>query len=85
MPEVSRFYGIVIYMYLDDHNPPLFHVWYDEYKAIITIRDGIITGQLPRRALALVYAWLDLHQDELMANWERLANMESPMKIEPLR
>ena len=51
MPEISRFYGIIIYMYIDDHNPPHFHVWYDEYEATITIQDGIVTGSLPRRAL----------------------------------
>ena len=51
MPEISRFYGIVIYMYIADHNPPHFHIWYDDYKATMTITDGIITGSLPRRAI----------------------------------
>ena len=54
---------------MNEHNPPHFHVWYEDYKAIITIKDGIITGSLPRRALNLVYEWLDLHQDELLDNW----------------
>ena len=81
MPEISRFYGIIIYMYIDDHNPPHFHVWYENYKAIITIQDGIVTGSLPRRALKLVYE----HKDELMSNWERLTNSEKPEKIEPLK
>lgn len=85
MPEISRFYGIIIYMYMNEHNPPHFHVWYENYKAIITIKDGIITGSLPRRALNLVYEWLDLHTHELLDNWERLANYESPQKIEPLK
>ena len=66
MPEISKFYGIIIYMYIDDHNPPHFHVWYDEYKAEVTIKDGIVRGEMPRRALRLVYEWLDLHRDELM-------------------
>ena len=66
MPEISKFYGIIIYMYIDDHNPPHFHVWYDDYEAEITIKDGVVTGSLPRRALRLVYEWLDLHRDELM-------------------
>jgi len=57
MPEVSSFYGIIISMQFDDHNPPHFHV---RYGAQITIRDGIIKGSLPRRALNLVYEWLDL-------------------------
>ena len=85
MPEISRFYGIIIYMYMSVHNPPHFHVWYENYKAIITIKDGIITGSLPRRALNLVYEWLDIHKDELLENWNRLANFETPQKIEPLK
>ena len=85
MPEISRFYGIIIYMYMSEHNPPHFHVWYENYKAIITIKDGIITGSLPRRALNLVYEWLDIHKDELLDNWDRLANFETPQKIEPLK
>ena len=70
---------------MNEHNPPHFHVWYEEYKAIITINDGVITGSLPRRALSMVYDWLDLHKDELLANWERLKEQESPVKIEPLK
>ena len=85
MPEISRFYGIIIYMYMSEHNPSHFHVWYEDYKAIITITDGVVTGSLPRRALNLVYEWLDLHKDELLDNWRRLSNYESPMKIEPLK
>ena len=85
MTEMSRFYGIIIYMYMSEHNPPHFHVWYENYKAIITIKDGIITGSLPRRALNLVYEWLDIHKDELLENWNRLANFETPQKIEPLK
>ena len=85
MPEISKFYGIIIYMYIDDHNPPHFHVWYDDYEAEITIKDGIVTGSLPRRALRLVYEWLDLHRDELMENWERLSNSEAAKKIDPLK
>lgn len=84
MPEISRFYGIIIYMYMNEHNPPHFHVWYENYKAIVTINDGIITGSLPRRALNLVYEWLDLHKDELLANWELLRICQAPQKIQPL-
>lgn len=71
-------------MYMNEHNPPHFHVVYQNYKAIITIKNGIVTGSLPRRALNLVYEWLDLHQAELMENWERLSRKEAPLKIEPL-
>ena len=72
-------------MYMNEHNPPHFHVWYEDYKAIITIKDGIRTGSWPRRALSLVYEWLDLHQDELLENWRRLSNYESPVRIDPLK
>ena len=72
-------------MYFNEHNPPHFHVKYGEYNAIVTIEDGIVTGSLPRRALNLIYDWLDLHKDELMENWRRLENCESSLKIEPLK
>ena len=85
MPEISSFYGIVIYMYFNEHNPPHFHVKYADFNAIVTIEDGIVTGSLPRRALNLVYDWLDLHKDELMENWRRLEKYESFLKIEPLK
>ncbi|MDR2913182.1 MAG: DUF4160 domain-containing protein [Alistipes sp.] len=84
MPVISAFYGIVITMLFDDHNPPHFHVKYGEYRAVITIGDGIVTGSLPRRALNLVYEWLDMHRDELMANWRRMENREALKDIEPL-
>ncbi len=85
MPEISSFYGIDIYMYMNEHQPPHFHVIYGEYKAEITITDGIVTGSLPRRALRLVYDWLDCHQEELIENWNRLERHESLMKIDPLQ
>ena len=85
MPELSYFYGIFIYMYFSEHNPPHFHVKYNEYTAEISIKDGIVTGSLPRRALNLVFEWLDLHRDELMENWERGERKESFIKIDPLK
>lgn len=85
MPEISKFYGILIYMYVDDHNPPHFHVIHEGEEAMIDIKDGHITGSLPRRALRLVYEWLDLHKDELLENWECLKNSGAPKKIEPLK
>ena len=85
MPEISRFYGIIIGMFFNEHNPPHFHVKYEEYKAEITIKDGIVTGKLPRRALNLVFEWLDLHRDDLLENWKRGENRERFIKIEPLK
>lgn len=72
-------------MFFNEHNPPHFHVKYEEYNAEITIKDGIVTGKLPRRALTLVFEWLDMHRDELLENWKRGENCESFMKIEPLK
>lgn len=85
MPEISRFYGIIITMFINEHNPPHFHVEYQDYKAMITIEDGIVMGTLPRRALNLVYEWLDLHKDELLENWKRIESNQNLQKIEPLK
>jgi hypothetical protein len=84
MPEISTFYGIIITMLFDDHNPPHFHVRYGEYRASVTIRDGIVKGELPRRALNLVYEWLDLHRDELLEDWSRMQQKQDIKKIDPL-
>ena len=81
MPEICHFYGIIITMYLPDHNPPHFHVRYNEYRATIDIQTGKVTGQMPRRALHLVFEWLDLHKEELMMNWIRMENGETLVKI----
>lgn len=72
-------------MFINEHNPPHFHVEYQDCKAMITIEDGIIIGTLPRRALNLVYEWLDLHKDELLENWKRIESNLSLQKIEPLK
>ena len=84
MPEICRFYGIVITMYQPGHNPPHFHVRYNEYRATIDIQTGEVTGQIPRRALNLVFEWLDQHKDELMENWKRMENGETLATINPL-
>ena len=84
MPEISNFYGIIITMLYKEHNPPHFHVKYGEYRAQITIQEGTIKGNLPRRALNLVYEWLDLHRDELLENWNRMEKRETLQKIAPL-
>ena len=84
MPQISAFYGIVITMYLPDHNPPHFHVRYNEYRAVFDIETGEIKGNMPRRAVRFVYEWLDLHKDELMENWKRLESGEPLKRIKPL-
>jgi hypothetical protein len=86
MPEVSRFFGIVIQMHWDDHLPPHFHARYAGRKARIAIADSsVLGGMLPARALGLVAEWAALHRSELMADWE-LARVSQPLvPIEPLR
>lgn len=85
MPEISRFFGIVIRMYFDDHNPPHFHAHYGEHHAIIDIRRlTAFAGSLPPRAMGLVIEWGALHRDELMADWERAQSQETLLPIQPL-
>ena len=85
MPEISRFYGIVIYLFYDDHNPPHFHVIYGEYKAVIKINDfGLMEGYLPPKAMGLVNEWATVHKNELIENWE-YSKIALPLKkIAPL-
>jgi len=86
MPEISRFYGIVIRMYFDDHPPPHFHAKYGNDEAIININTlAIISGKLPPRALGLVMEWAALYQSELKEVWEKAVNLQPLHKIDPLK
>lgn len=89
MPPISTFYGITVMMYWMDnkqHHSPHFHVKYAEHKASIAIATGnVLDGHLPRKKLKLVQAWMDLHQDELIANWEAASEGKPTNAIEPLR
>jgi len=85
MPEISRFYGIIIRMYYGNHNPPHFHAEYQEYKAEYNIQTlDIIAGQMPKRAHALVLEWASMHKKELKENWEKASIPDSINPIEPL-
>ncbi|MBI2403205.1 MAG: DUF4160 domain-containing protein [Gemmatimonadetes bacterium] len=85
MPEISRFFGIVIRMYFNDHEPPHFHAFYAGSEAQLGIAPvGILRGDLPPRALALVVEWASVHQRELLDNWHRLHTDEPPRRIPPL-
>ena len=88
MPTISMFFGIIIRMYFSpgEHPPPHFHAYYNEYKAKVDIRTGeIIEGNLPGRQTKLVVAWSELHQEELMADWQLVMCGEKPFKIQPLQ
>lgn len=77
--------GISILMYFNDHNPPHFHVKYNEYRALICIGNlALLEGELPSRVLGPVIEWAELHRDELQANWDSLQSTGSVSKIEPL-
>ena len=85
MPEISRFYGIIIAMFFDDHNPPHFHARYAGKKVAIEIESlRILEGSLPPRALGLVIEWASQHKVALRDNWELTKKNLQPQKIEPL-
>lgn len=85
MPIVSMFFGIVIKMYFDDHNPPHFHAEYQSDMAVFDFRGNILRGDISSRtAIRLIREWIDLHQAELAQNWEDLQNGRGFQKIPPL-
>lgn len=85
MPEISRFLGIIIAMYYNDHGPPHFHAKYGDQEMKVNIENGeVIEGSLPRRAKRHVFEWWEMHQAELADDWS-LAKARKPLnKIEPL-
>lgn len=86
MPEISRFFGIIIAIYYDDHNPPHFHARYGGQKVSIEIQTlKILDGEISPRALGLVIEWATLHKKELVEVWELAKNNQPPFKIEPLK
>ncbi|MEX0777976.1 MAG: DUF4160 domain-containing protein [Phycisphaeraceae bacterium] len=86
MPEISRFFGIVIQMYFDEHGPPHFHARYSGMSASISIDPiEVMNGTLPPRAESMVLEWTALHQRELLENWHRLRNGAAAAPIAPLK
>jgi hypothetical protein len=85
MPELARFYGIVVQIYYGDHEPAHFHVKYAGHTAKIDIETfAVLDGELPARARGLVVEWATLHQDELRKAFRRAASLQQPDRIEPL-
>jgi hypothetical protein len=85
MPEISRFFGIVIAMYYNDHQPPHFHARYGSHKAKLLIDPPtLIVGDLPPRALGMVMEWAALHRDELRENFAATIERRPTRRIEPL-
>ncbi|MDR0853715.1 MAG: DUF4160 domain-containing protein [Clostridiales Family XIII bacterium] len=88
MPELSRFYGIVIRIFFSDnerHHKPHIHAYYSEHKATIGIDGELLAGSIPVKQLKLIQAWLVLHEDELYVAWGRAIRDEAVDKIEPLK
>jgi len=85
MPEICRFLGIIIAMYYKEHNPPHFHVRYNEHKATISIKDlAILDGKLPPKVLGLVIEWASMYQKELKEDWQLAEKFAKLNKIPPL-
>jgi hypothetical protein len=89
MPELSRFYGIIIRMFVEPaerHHEPHFHAYYQEHTAVVGVTPvALLAGSLPQRQQRLVEAWAELHQDELVADWQLLQEGRRPAPITPLR
>lgn len=89
MPTISMFYGIIVYMYFIDnkqHKRPHIHVSYQGEEVVVAIPDGdVLDGAIPNPKMKLLQAWIELHKDELMADWELAVAGELPYKIDPLR
>jgi hypothetical protein len=84
MPEISRFFGIVIAMLHREHGPGHFHARYGDQEVTVDIETGMVTGRMSKRALRLVLEWYELHRDDLAADWERACRKESLQPIPPL-
>ena len=85
MPELCRFYGIVIRMFPDDHGPPHFHASYSGEQITVDIDSlSVLSGRLPRRAERLVAEWAEMHQEELLEAWSRSQRRQPPGRIAPL-
>ncbi len=89
MPVISMFYGVIISMYFLDnrqHKRPHIHAKYQGQEAVIAIPEGeVLEGSLPPSKMKLVIAWVEIHRDELMADWDLAVNGQHPYKIDPLR
>ena len=85
MPTISRFYGILVRMFYDDHPPPDFHAVYGEHELVVNISPiAVREGSAPSRVRSMVLEWAALHQEELLANWQRCHAGQTPEAILPL-
>ncbi len=89
MPTISMFYGIIVQIFFKDndgHFKSHIHIRYQGFKASVSIEDGeLLAGNFPPKQLKLVQAWIEIHKEELLADWDLASKGEQPFKIEPLR
>ena len=85
MPTVSAFYGIIIEIRYDDHNPPHFHAIYNEYEALFDFDGNIIKGEFPPKKAKMVSVWADIHKEELDTGWKMAKIGKEPYDIPPLK
>ena len=85
MPEISRFYGIIICLYWKDHNPPHVHFTYGDYECSISVLDRIVDGQAPAKVISKVNLWIDLHEQEILSMWESAQEGKQIGRIDPLK
>ena len=84
MPEICRFYGIVIFVHYDDHEPLHFHARYQRQEVTMDIQTGLVQGEMSRRALRMLFEWSEKHQEELERNWQRARERKPLERIPPL-
>ena len=85
MPEISRFFGIIIRMFFDEHNPPHIHAEYQGHKAVFDLKGNVAKGDLgSRTAVRLVREWVDLHVEDLVEDWELAQAGKELKKVAPL-
>jgi len=89
MPVVSAFYGLIIYLYFKDnkrHHKPHIHVWYQDNEVVLSVPEGeILEGSIPKNKMKLVLAWMEIHREELLADWKLAADGQQIFKIDPLK
>lgn len=88
MPTLSVFFGIIIKMYREingKHNLPHIHAEYQDFEAVVSLEGELLSGELPTRKMKLVLAWIEIHSEDLHANWKLLSEGKEFFKIDPLR
>ena len=85
MPEICRFFGIIVSLYWRDHNPPHIHFTYGGYECSISVIDRIVGGKAPSKVITKVNEWMDLHESEILSLWEKAQKGEKLFRIEPLK